>query len=187
MRAKHCVLAISILLLLTTAARADEIIYFTNGTHMKILGHDVRGDMIKVVMDGNGSMGFPTRMVDRIENGGGIVYGGPEASVQPNQMVPGVRSEVVGNRSQQAIEADPDTALRRAQASRMQPTELLSGQQAQSQFLDGRILDNRAPAPAGTRRVGNHLTLGTGGREVPFVPQRMQLRADPPPPPPQKH
>ena len=55
-----------------SAARADEIIYFTNGTYMKILAHEVKGDMIKVQMDGNGSMGFPTRMVDKIEKDMGI-------------------------------------------------------------------------------------------------------------------
>lgn len=188
MRVTRCMLAIGILSLLATAARADEIIYFTNGTYMKILAHELKGDMLKVVMDGNGSMGFPTKMVDKIESGGGIVYGGPAGagSIFPNQMAPGLQSElVVGARSAAARDADPDIMARRAQASRMQPTELLSGRQAQAQFDDGKIMSNSAPGPSGTQRMGNHLVVGSAfsGHSLPFKPGKLQIKPEAAPPP----
>lgn len=51
-------------------ARADEVVYFTNGTSMTIRSHTVDGDMIRVDLGSQSLMGFPASMVDRIEEEG---------------------------------------------------------------------------------------------------------------------
>ena len=190
MRAKWCVLAIGISLAVVTVASAEEVIYFSNGTYMKIYSHEVQGDMIKVRLDGTASMAFPIRMVDKIENASGIVYGGPTNPVYPNQIVPQQpradtpypvsSAAVVGVRSNEAREADPDTAARRAAASRMQAGGPLSGQAFDNQYPDG-IASTIGPGPSGTMRLGNHYVVGTNfnsvsGRPAPFKPARLGIK-----------
>jgi hypothetical protein len=86
---------------------------------------------------------------------------------------------VVGVRSREAKERDPDTILRQAMAGRQVPDRLLSGRQAESQFPDGTIAASmRQPGPPGTVRVGNHLSIATNksGQATPFQPARFGMK-----------
>ena len=63
--------------LLATAASADEVIYFTNGTSLPIRSHRIEKDMISVDLGTDARMGFPVYMVDKIESAGRKVYLNP--------------------------------------------------------------------------------------------------------------
>lgn len=60
----------AILALTAGPAVAEEIIYFTNGTSMPIVRHEVKGDMIHVDLGSEATMAFPMRQVDKIEQAG---------------------------------------------------------------------------------------------------------------------
>jgi hypothetical protein len=73
------------------AVRADQVLYFTNGTSMEIRGHTVEGAMIRVDLGGGSVLGFPNTMVERIEDRGQRVYQNP-AYRPANQAVAGSSS-----------------------------------------------------------------------------------------------
>ncbi|ANM28525.1 hypothetical protein ABI59_01125 [Acidobacteria bacterium Mor1] len=66
-------------LLVSPAAFAEEIIYFTNGTTMAIKDHtvDEEKDVIQVDLGSNGFIAFPRSRVERIERAGSNVYLSP--------------------------------------------------------------------------------------------------------------
>lgn len=69
-------------------ALADEVVYFTNGTFMRVLTHTVDGEMIRVTLEASASMAFPAHMVEKIESAGMRLY--PlSATPQANQAFPG--------------------------------------------------------------------------------------------------
>lgn len=78
-------------LLLPSAVLADQIVYFTNGTSMQIQGHKVDGSMIRVDLGSGSAVGFPTTLVERIEDRGQRVYQNP-AFKPANQAVAGSSS-----------------------------------------------------------------------------------------------
>ena len=188
MRGKRwCILAVGAALALATTASAEEVIYFANGTYMKIFSHEIQGDMVKVRLDGSGSIAFPSRMVDKIENASGIVYGGPANPVYANQIVarpPGTEAPpsstpVVGVRSAEARAEDPDTiaAARRATTYRATTMKPMSGRQAENEYIDGSIAATRGPGPSGSVRLGNHYVIGSGSRlSSPFKPMRLAVK-----------
>jgi hypothetical protein len=73
--------------LVAAPSRADEILFFANGTTMPIKSHLIKDGMIHVDLGAKASMAFPASAVDRIEMSGRPVYttGGKTA----NQAVPG--------------------------------------------------------------------------------------------------
>jgi hypothetical protein len=70
------------------AVRADQVVYFTNGTSMEVRGHTLEGTMIRVDLGGGAVVGFPRNMVERIEDRGRSVYTNP-AFKPSNQAVAG--------------------------------------------------------------------------------------------------
>ncbi len=188
MRSKGwCILVVGAALALATTASADEVIYFTNGTYMKIVSHEVQGDMVKVRLDGSASIAFPSRMIDKIEGSSGIVFGGPASSVYANQIVaraPGTEGQpssqaVVGVRSREDREEDPDTiaAVQRAAAYRSTAMMPMSGRRAEGQYIDGSIAATRGAGPSGSTRLGNHYVIGTGSQsKSPFKPMRFAMK-----------
>jgi hypothetical protein len=68
--------------------RADQVVYFTNGTSMEVRSHNLDGTMIRVDLGGGAVVGFPRNMVERIEDRGRSVYTNP-AFVPSNQAVAG--------------------------------------------------------------------------------------------------
>ena len=77
-----------------SSARADEVVHFTNGTSMPILGHKVEKDMISVDLGSNASMSFPLSMVESVENAGRNVLTG-DPYHPSNQATAGVPGAVV--------------------------------------------------------------------------------------------
>jgi hypothetical protein len=124
-RARLTVVALSVFVLASGAALADEIIHFENGTHLPIRSHTVKDGMVHVVMGSNASMAFPTSMIDRIERGGKLIYD-PSVAVT-NQAVKGEdRPEIPGTvsldsaptpRSFQAGTSAPASSRRKSASS----------------------------------------------------------------------
>lgn len=77
--------------LVPAVVRADQVVYFTNGTSMEIRSHKVDGAMIRVDLGGGSVLGFPNTMVERIEDRGQRVYQNP-AFRPANQAVAGSSS-----------------------------------------------------------------------------------------------
>ncbi len=59
-------------------ARADEVIYLTNGSAMRAMSHEVQGATIRVVVGPNASISFAAHLVEKIERGGARVYPAPD-------------------------------------------------------------------------------------------------------------
>jgi hypothetical protein len=78
---RPCFLCLAFLLLLAAGtARAEEIIYFTNGTAMPIRAYEVRDSMIHVDLGGDSFMAFPLTMVEKVEAAGKEVVLDPSFS-----------------------------------------------------------------------------------------------------------
>jgi hypothetical protein len=73
-RATILVPALALGLALGTAARADEIIKFNNGTYLTIKSHDLFEGMVRVQLASESSMSFPLSMVESIEKGGVTLF-----------------------------------------------------------------------------------------------------------------
>ena len=71
------VLTLSLGLTLTQAARADEVVQFTNGAEMTVQAHAVTKDMVKLDLGGNSSISFPLAMVNKIVSAGQDVFRNP--------------------------------------------------------------------------------------------------------------
>jgi len=69
-RATFVISALALALALGTAARADEIIRFKNGTYLTIKSHVVAEGMVTVVLGSDARMSFPVSLVEAIERGG---------------------------------------------------------------------------------------------------------------------
>lgn len=75
---KRCAVLIVLALVASALpARADEVIYFTNGATMAIRSHQVDGDMIRVNLGAGAVMAFPISMVERVQLGSRDVFTGP--------------------------------------------------------------------------------------------------------------
>jgi hypothetical protein len=72
---------------LSTPSRAEEIIYFTNGTTMPIRAHSIKDGMIHVDLGDNGFMAFPYEVVERIDRAGKNVLLKRSSTAGRNQRV----------------------------------------------------------------------------------------------------
>jgi hypothetical protein len=68
-----------------SAAVADDVVHFANGTFMKVQSYVVDGDMIKVTLGPGATMSFPTTLVESIERSGRTVY--PQTPGGPSNVV----------------------------------------------------------------------------------------------------
>jgi len=182
------ILAVGAALAFATSASAEEVVYFSNGTYMKVVSHEVRGDMVKVQLDGSGSIAFPARMIDKIESGSGVVFGGPTSGIFANQAAPRMAGAalgpppgqtVVGVRSAEARQEDPDTIAAAKRAAEYRSTAMMpmSGRRAEMQYDDGTIAATRGAGPSGSQRLGNHFVVNPSSqnRGV-FKPVRLQMK-----------
>jgi hypothetical protein len=74
-----------VLLAAGSAAVADDVVHFANGTFMKVQSYVVDGDMIKVTLGPGATMSFPTTLVESIERSGRTVY--PQTPAGPSNVV----------------------------------------------------------------------------------------------------
>lgn len=88
-RLAGCLVASAIIF--PAAARADEVVSFTNGAEMTVKSHvvDQATEMVKLDLGGNNSISFPINMVDKIVNAGKNVFLNPVYHPQ-NQAIAGV-------------------------------------------------------------------------------------------------
>ena len=180
MRAQRFSVVAAIFLAWATLASAEEVIYFTNGTYMKIVAHEIKGEMIKVHLDGSATMAFPARMVDKIEGASGIVFGAPANPVYPNQIVPGSP-----NPEPYAVNSGAVVGVRSPEAEAQYPNKLQKTAEpaARAEFdpagMDDTILGARLPGPSGTMRMGNRYVVGQDGTmstKGRFVPQKFGMK-----------
>jgi hypothetical protein len=173
MSALRVVVFLGILAALSPAPKADEVVHFTNGTYMRILSHEILGDMVRVRLDGAASLTFPSRQVERIEGFYGVVYNGPESKVQANQALPGPAHS--GPDTPYPVRVDPALATRgRSDAPR--PVDPQStGVSPSPSFADGSIMATRRAGPTGTERLGNRIVVDSG-KGAPFRPVPFQAK-----------
>jgi hypothetical protein len=174
-----------------SVAEAAEVVHFSNGTYLKVLSHQLKGDMVQVSLDATSTIAFPLRMIDRIEGAVGVVWGRGANQVQANQAVP--RPETAGESAQIANQPVIQTGgrgVRRTAADYGHRASLpgyssvvLSGAGAEGAYEDGVILrPKRDPLPGSYAR-GDKLVLdGPGGRSK--TPARLQMKSVVPQAPP---
>jgi hypothetical protein len=204
---RPCFLCLAFLLLLAAGtARAEEIIYFTNGTAMPIRAYEVRDSMIHVDLGGDSFMAFPLTMVEKVEAAGKEVVLDPSFSgnMRSSTAAPGaggnfpVRGSVPSRYSDsknklplQVAEEDPEVdydgkmgvaVYRPFQGSNQMGKRGLgaSGNQRAMGLSDR----------AGSRRVGGRHVIGStqppnasNGRP-PLMSLEAKTKSDTPPPPP---
>jgi hypothetical protein len=80
-------LAGALLVAISAAAQADDVVHFTNGTFMAVHSYRVDGDMIHVVLGSNAEMAFPSSLVEKIERSGRTLYakGSPANVLAPER------------------------------------------------------------------------------------------------------
>lgn len=120
---RRLLLGLAIFLVLSAGtARAEEIVYFSNGSAMPIRSHEVRGDMIHVDLGGDAFMAFPLSMVDKVVAAGKEVVldpsfsGGNMVASEPGQggnfpvrgSVPTAYSKSKNKLPMQVAEEDPE-------------------------------------------------------------------------------
>jgi hypothetical protein len=153
-----------------SAALAEEVIYFTNGTVMAIRSHKVEGDTIKVDLGDNGFMAFPSNVVDRIEQA-------PEDLV----LMPSTTSN-------QMFESDPSTRVfgaspRQASTSWQLPMKMDTQDDPSAPRAIGGVVSvapyANDPHPALRKLRVNNVPSMRGGNEhhqsklVPGAPQKL--------------
>lgn len=163
-------------------ARADEIIYLTNGSAMRAMSHEVRGSTIRVVVGPNASISFAAHLVEKIERSGVRVYPAPD----PGAVNRVASTEGAGQRSRHEVAYPVDgrgsiPARFRSRSSRrsqwMDPLEQLEqakqaregagiGPGTAAPGPAGRFLRTMAPrpgeansAPIGAQQFGSHYVL----------------------------
>ena len=72
-------LVITVLLLLTTLAAAEEIVRFHDGRFLKVRDHSTENRAMRVDFPGGSFILFPAKRVDVIDRDGRIVYVGPSS------------------------------------------------------------------------------------------------------------
>jgi hypothetical protein len=139
-------LAFATCLTLSLAARADEILFFTNGTTMPIRSHRIEKGMIHVELSAKSEMAFPSSMVDRIEQSGRAVYG---TGATANQAV-----------SNASVEANGRGAMPSRYLG-VDPSEAPRGRPAPGTRQNGG--GDEAPTGAAMSPVGSRLKSAMGG------------------------
>jgi len=180
MKSVRVLVVLGIVAAVAPAALADEVVFFTNGTYMRVLSHELVGDMVRVRLDGAASLAFPSRQVERIEGIYGVVFNGPESKIQANQALPGpVRT---GPETPYPVGANPALATRGrsdaprpADAQMERPGGAISGSGAAGSFADGSIMASRRAGPTGSEQLGNRLVVDSG-KTAGFRPQPFQAK-----------
>jgi len=174
-----------LLLLGGGTARADEVIYLTNGSAMRAQSHEISGQMIRVVVGPNATIAFPIHLVEKIERGGVSVFPVPEAGLA-NRVAPsdGAPSAAVRTADQQfdfSQDGSANVPSRfRSRSSRrsqwMDPLEQAAqaqrggglGEGTPAPGPAGRFLRSMAPRPGeqntgpiGTTPLGNHYAIAS--------------------------
>lgn len=180
MRAAVRTAAVSMFFLAAAAVRADEIVYFTNGTYMRIQTHEVQGDMVRVRLDGSASLAFPSRQVEKIEGAYGVVYGGTRSQIHANQALPS--SMVTSAETAYPVGVNPALASRGRADAPPPPTDRYvppAGNTVSNVYLDGSIMGSRREGPAGAKQLGGHSVIDPGktpGQRSTFRPSPFQMK-----------
>jgi hypothetical protein len=193
------------LVLAAGTARAEEIVYFSNGSTMPIRSHEVRGEMIHVDLGGDAFMAFPLSMVEKVVaagkevvldpsfSGGNMISSGPgQGGNHPVRgSVPTAYSKSKNKLPMQVAAEDPEVeydgnmgvaVYRPFQGSNQMGKRGLgaSGNQRAMGLSDR----------AGSRRVGGRHVIGStqppnasNGRP-PLMSLEAKTKSDTPPPPP---
>jgi hypothetical protein len=135
--------------------------------------------MVRVRLDASASMAFPSRMIEKIEDGHGVVFGTP-SQVQANQAVPGPpRSDV----SSYPVTGNPAIANRarsdRAKVSDAPPVESTLAAPDVSNDDASTVMGSIRSGPSGSTQIGNRYQLdgGRGPGQKPFVPTTLQMKS----------
>ena len=186
-----------------SAAVADDVVHFANGTFMKVQSYVVDGDMIKVTLGPGATMSFPTTLVESIERSGRTVYpqtpGGPS-----NVVVSGAGGQVSGGgqyiqsgqtqipaRHRSAQSGESTVEDKEAVARRDQTQYQMSGNRTPLRALGRRSMpvgealvdkDPNAPPPAVPRPRG-FSSLAPRGAWPPISSESIPEPAPPAPPP----
>jgi len=150
-------LFLGVVLGVVSSVWADEVVHFTNGTSLVIVGHKVEKDMISIDLGANASMSFPLSMVERVENAGRNVFTG-ESYRPSNQATAGYPQPVVVNGPSNA---PVPSRMMGSRASRkggpMNPLDRFGAIQGAS---DGGDVSQMHPTPFSSGAVGQPV-LGT--------------------------
>ena len=186
------------LVLAAGPARAEEIIYFTNGSTMPIRTHEVKGNMIHVDLGGDSFMAFPLAMVEKIEAAGKGVMLDPSFSggnMRTSTGLPGSGSYPVrgqrppshsGSRVTRGnLNSEENPNLERDNDMGVVVERPFRGSESKAarslgQVVHPRQLTNR-------KVVGQKVPRGMRGDRPPLVslaPKTTSKPANPPPPPP---
>jgi hypothetical protein len=186
------------LVLAAGPARAEEIIYFTNGSTMPIRTHEVKGNMIHVDLGGDSFMAFPLAMVEKIEVAGKGVMLDPSFSggnMRTSTGLPGAGSYPVrGQRppshsdsriTRGNLNSEENPNLERDNDMGVVVERPFRGSESKAarslgQVVHPRQLTNR-------KVVGQKVPRGMRGNRPPLVslaPKTTSKSADPPPTPP---
>jgi len=211
MRHTRMILPCLVVLLVLAAgtARAEEIVYFTNGSAMPVRSHEVRGTMIHVDLGSNSFMAFPLSMVEKVEVAGKEVVldpsfggsnrvmstGGPGAggNFPVRGSVPSRYSDSKNKLPMEVAEEDPEVDYDGKMGVAVYRPFQGSRQAGKREI--GAVGNKRAMGSSerlGTRRVGGRHVIG--GTEPPNLAKgrpplvslepKSRTNASPPPPPP---
>ena len=73
---------VAVLAFSCTLAGAEEVVRFQDGRYMKVEGHQVFGEVVKLNLANNSSMVLPLDRVDSIRSGRVVVYSAPAKDQQ---------------------------------------------------------------------------------------------------------
>lgn len=179
-----------------SAALAGELVYFANGTFLKIESHEIKGDMVQVQLDPSSKLAFPARLIDRIEGNQGVVWGSGSTAVAKNQALPGTQLPPQSDGLQRGVNPgskknwtpEPGSGLHATQKS-VQTGFGMSGNAGEKVYLDGVILGSATTGPDGAKMIGNRVIVNPdiqtsiGRKPVRFQAQNPQVIPQPEPPP----
>ena len=73
---------VAVLAFSCTLAGAEEVVRFQDGRYMKVEGHQVSGEVVKLNLANSSSMVLPLDRVDSIRSGRVVVYSAPVENLQ---------------------------------------------------------------------------------------------------------
>lgn len=182
MRAPVGLLLCGLMLCLPTLTRADEVVYFTNGTYMHVLSHEVKGDMVRVRLDGDAAVAFPSRLIEKIEGTYGVVFTKP-SSLQANQAAPSPQAAnadtpyPVGVNP--AIASRSSTPVGQPQRQPVNTGGTMGGEAQNHNYAEDTIMGSQRAGPSGSRTLGNKIVVDSGkrpGGRSTFTPSPFQAK-----------
>jgi hypothetical protein len=143
-----------------SAASADDVVHFANGTFMKVQGYTVEGDMVKVTLGPGATMSFPKTLVESIERAGRTVYPQTPAGTA-NVVVGGTAGGQVSNGPYVQRGEEQLPARRRAAAA--PPTTEAGSADSKDAASRQSLTDFQMAGRRGVlRAVGRQGTIGEG-------------------------